>query len=51
MSIKNKERKISLNSLIDIIFPVVSVILSLIIGMFIIWAANKSPIEAYKRCF
>lgn len=35
----------------DFVFPIVAVVLSLIIGMFIIWAANKSPLEAYKALF
>ena len=51
MSKINEERKINLNTVVDLVFPVVSVILSLIIGMFIIWAANKSPLTAYKALF
>lgn len=54
MSKEKKEKlkkDISLNSLLDIVFPIVAVILSLIIGMFIIWAANKSPLMAYKALF
>ena len=35
----------------DIVFPIVAVILSLIIGMFIIKAAGKSPIQAYRALF
>ena len=35
----------------DIVFPIVAVILSLIIGMFIIKAADKSPIQAYRALF
>ena len=47
----DNSKGLSLNSLFDLVFPVVAVICSLIIGMFIIWAANKSPIEAYKALF
>lgn len=42
---------ITKSKVMDILFPIIAVVLSLIIGMFIIWAANKSPLDAYEALF
>ena len=46
-----ENRLITKSKVMDILFPVIAVVLSLIIGAFIIWAANKNPWNAYKALF
>ena len=48
---RGNQKDISLNRIINWVFPVVAVMLSLFIGMFIILAANRNPIYAYKALF
>jgi len=48
---KQNCKSIDLRKMVDWLFPVVAVILSLMVGMFIILAAGKNPMEAYKALF